>query len=146
MHLTRYTDYSLRLLIYLAVRPDGFGTVQAIAEAYDISRNHLMKVAQALNHRGYVETVRGKGGGVRLGLAPSQINVGRVVRDMEPELAVVECLGAGHCALSPDCRLKSILGDALEGFLRVLDRYTLADLTRNRGSLQRMLNVLPVTE
>jgi Rrf2 family transcriptional regulator, nitric oxide-sensitive transcriptional repressor len=146
MHLTRFTDYSLRVLVYLAVRPDGFGTVQDVAEAYDISRNHLTKVVQELNHRGYVETIRGKGGGMRLRLTPRQINVGRVVREMESELAVVECLGNGHCAISPDCLLKSALMEALEAFLKVLDRYTLADLTGNRHSLQRMLNVRVVTD
>ncbi|NBC22981.1 MAG: Rrf2 family transcriptional regulator [Gammaproteobacteria bacterium] len=142
MRLTRYTDYSLRVLIYLAVRPDGFGTVQSIADAYQISRNHLMKVVQELNRRGYVDTVRGKGGGMRLRLPPERINVGRVVRDMENDLEIVECFGPGNrCVITPECTLKSALADALQAFLTVLDRYTLADLVGNAPALRRLLDV-----
>lgn len=145
MRLTRYTDYSLRVLIYLAVRPDGFGTVQSIADAYQISRNHLMKVVQELNRRGYVDTVRGKGGGMRLRLAPDRINVGRVVRDMENDLEIVECFGPGNrCVITPECTLKNVLAEGLNAFLAVLDRYTLADLAGNRPALRRLLDLRPV--
>ncbi len=142
MRLTRYTDYSLRVLVYLAVRPDGFGTIQAVAEAYDISRNHLMKVVQELNRRGYIDTVRGKGGGMRLRLPPGKINVGRVVRDMESDLALVECFGPDNrCVITPECVLKNVLAEALNAFLAVLDRYTLADLVAEPEPLQRLLRV-----
>ncbi len=142
MRLTRYTDYSLRVLIYLAVRPDGFGTVQSIADAYQISRNHLMKVVQALSRRGYVDTVRGKGGGMRLRLPPGRINVGRVVRDMERDLELVECFGPHNaCVITPECTLKHVLSDALQAFLAVLDRHTLADLIDDAPALQRLLDV-----
>jgi Rrf2 family transcriptional regulator, nitric oxide-sensitive transcriptional repressor len=142
MRLTRYTDYSLRVLIYLAVRPDGFGTVQGIAEAYDVSRNHLMKVVQELNRRGYIETVRGKGGGMRLRRDPAEINVGEVIRDMERDLGLVECLGPDNqCVITPVCTLKGVLVDALDAFLAVVDGYTLADLTADPAPLQRLLQV-----
>ncbi len=142
MRLTRYTDYSLRVLIYLAVRPDGFGTVQSIADAYGISRNHLMKVVQELNRRGYIDTVRGKGGGMRLRLPPDRIGVGRVIRDMESDLELVECFGPeNRCVISPECTLKNVLGDALGAFLAVLDRYTLADLVHDPAPLRRLLDV-----
>lgn len=147
MRLTRYTDYSLRVLTYLAVRPDGFGTVQSIAEAYGVSRNHLMKVVQELNRRGYIDTVRGKGGGMRLRLPPEKINVGRVIRDMESDLALVECFGPDNrCVITPACVLKTILGDALDAFLAVLERYTLADLVRDPAPLRRLLNVRMVED
>lgn len=142
MRLTRYTDYSLRVLIYLAVRPDGFGTVQAIADAYGISRNHLMKVVQELNRRGYIDTVRGKGGGMRLRLAPEKINVGRVVRDMESDLALVECFGPDNrCVITPECSLKNMLADALGAFMAVLERYSLADIVSDPAPLRRLLDV-----
>lgn len=146
MRLTRYTDYSLRVLMYLAVRPDGFGTIQSIAEAYDVSRNHLMKVVQELNRRGYIDTVRGKGGGMRLRLPPEEINVGRVVRDMESDLALVECFGPrNRCVITPECVLRNVLSDAMNAFMAVLDRYTLADLVSAPDPLRRLLNI-PVVE
>lgn len=145
MRLTRYTDYSLRVLIYLAVRADGLGTVGSIADAYGISRNHLMKVVRELNHRGYIDTVRGKGGGMRLRLPPERINLGRVVRDMESDLALVECFDADNrCVITPECGLRNVLGEALRAFLAVLDGYTLADILTDREPLQRLLNVRAV--
>lgn len=142
MRLTRYTDFSLRVLIYLAARPDGFGTVQSISDAYRISKNHLMKVVQALNQRGYVDTIRGKGGGMRLRLPPERINVGRVVRDMESDLDLVECFGPDNrCVITPECMLKNVLAEALTAFTAVLDRYTLADIVGNPEPLRRLLDV-----
>jgi Rrf2 family transcriptional regulator, nitric oxide-sensitive transcriptional repressor len=142
MRLTRYTDYSLRVLIYLAARPDRFGTIQAIADAYGISRNHLMKVVQSLNHRGYIDTVRGKGGGMYLRLAPERIGVGRVIRDMESDLELVECFGpANECVITSKCVLRGVLAEALRAFLDVLDQYTLADLVQEPESLGRLLQV-----
>jgi Rrf2 family nitric oxide-sensitive transcriptional repressor len=96
MRLTQHVDYSLRVLMFLAVSPEGFGTVKQISEAYGISRNHLMKVVHALGQKGYIDTTRGKGGGLALSDLPNRINVGRVVRDMEADLGLVECLGSSR--------------------------------------------------
>lgn len=129
MHITRYTDYSLRVLIYLALKGEELSTIQEIAERYGISKNHLMKVVHELSLRGYIETLRGKNGGLRLRLAPRQINIGRLVRDTEQDLNLVECFGPDNrCIITSDCDLKHMLGEALEAFFAVLDRYTLADL------------------
>lgn len=142
MHLTRYTDYSLRVLMCLAVRPNELGTIGAIAEVFEISRNHLTKVVQDLSRRGYIDTVRGKGGGLRLRLAPEKISVGRVVRDMEPDLFVVECLHRrSDCIIAPRCELKRALVEATQAFLAVLDGYTLADIVANRDQLIRLLDL-----
>lgn len=142
MRLTRHVDYSLRVLMFLAVSPDGFGTVQQIAEAYGISRNHLMKVVQALARKGYIDTTRGKGGGLALKELPDQINVGRVVRDMEADLVLVECFGsASQCVIAPECRLKHLLVEALDAFFEVLDSRTLADLTEAPKPLAQLLSL-----
>ena len=130
MHLTTYTDYSLRVLIYLGLEPDRLATIQEISDQYEISRNHLMKVVHDLGRLGYVETIRGKHGGLRLGRAPEKINIGEVIRNMEPDMALVECLQPtqSHCRIVRECILKSVLCEALDNFLSTLDRYTLADL------------------
>ena len=91
MHITRYTDFSLRVLIYLAVQGDRLSTIKEIAESYDISKNHLMKIVHQLNRKGYIETVRGKNGGMRLQMAPRDINIGILVRETEEDLNIVEC-------------------------------------------------------
>lgn len=129
MHITRFTDYSLRVLMFLAARPDQLCTIREIAEAYDISRNHLMKVVQELSARGLVQAVRGKNGGLSLGRPAADINVGALVRTTEQDLAIVECFGPDNrCVISPACQLKHIFSGALEAFFRHLDGYTLADL------------------
>lgn len=129
MRITAYTDYSLRVLIYLALRRDELSTIREIAGAYNISRNHLMKVVHQLQRQGYITTVRGKQGGMELSRPPAEINVGQVVRDMEPDLSLVECFDAdGQCVITPHCFLKSVLARALQGFMAELDKYTLADL------------------
>src|SRR5680860_557585 len=102
MHITRYTDYSLRVLIYLAVQGDRLTTIQEIADSYDISKNHLMKVVHQLNRKGYIETVRGKKGGMRLHMAPENINVGVLVRETEHDLSIVECYSSKKaCKITP---------------------------------------------
>ncbi|MDR5866877.1 Rrf2 family transcriptional regulator [Halomonas koreensis] len=139
MHLTRFTDYSLRVLIYLAVKGEERSTITEISERFEISRNHLMKVVQELNHRGYITAIRGKHGGLLLRQAPEAISLGGLVRDTERDLALVECFGDGNeCVITPSCRLKPILAEALGAFLAVLDRYTLADLLgpQRRGLIQ----------
>ncbi|MFP5380969.1 MAG: Rrf2 family transcriptional regulator [Gammaproteobacteria bacterium] len=130
MQLTRFTDFSLRVLISLGAQSEGLMTVAALAEAHDISRHHLTRVVHQLGIKGYLETIRGKGGGFRLARAPEQIRIGDVVRDMESGFEIAECFQPGQtaCRLMPDCALKGVLGEATRAFLATLDRYTLADL------------------
>jgi Rrf2 family nitric oxide-sensitive transcriptional repressor len=132
MRLTIFSDYAFRVLIYLGAAPQGLATIADIASAYGISENHLMKVVHRLGRLGYVETVRGKGGGMRLARPAAQINVGAVLRATEDGFDVVECMrGSGSdCRIQRACALKGALGEATDAFLRVLDRYTLADLSR----------------
>lgn len=147
MQLTRYTDYGLRTLIALGVNAGEWQTVSVLSEAYGISRHHLVKVVARLAARGYVETQRGKGGGMRLARPPSEINLGAVVRDMEAELGVVECLtaGGGHCVITPTCGLKGLLAEATREFMGVLDRHSLEDLRRSRAPVARLLGI-PVVQ
>lgn len=141
MHLTQHTDYALRLLIYLAANSERLVTIAEISERFNLSRSHLMKIANRLVHEGFVEGLRGKGGGLRLARGAAEISVGHAVRVMEQGMALVECFGASsQCLLTPDCRLKGVLGDALEAFLKSLDSVTLADLVGapQRGVLHRV--------
>jgi Rrf2 family nitric oxide-sensitive transcriptional repressor len=130
MRLTLYTDYSMRVLIYLGQRRDQLVTIGEIAAYYGISRNHLMKVVHQLGTWGYIETLRGKGGGIRLAHAPERINLGEVVRLTEENMDIVECFtaDASRCIIEPVCVLKNVLEKALDNFLATLDLYTLADL------------------
>ena len=143
MQLTLYTDYALRTLIALGLNPGEMQTVTAVADAYGVSRHHLVKVVARLAERGYVETLRGKGGGMRLARAPGDINIGAVVRDMEAELGVVECLtqGGGHCVVAPACRLKGVLHEATGAFLATLDRHTLQDMLQQPQPMSRLLKI-----
>ena len=145
MRLTTFSDYGLRVLIYLAVHGDRLATIAEIAGAYGISSNHLMKVVHHLAQQGHIETVRGKGGGMRLAREPAQINIGTVIRQSEGNVAFVECFDAARsdCRIAPACRLKNVLGEALAAFLGTLDRYTLADLVDNR---QRIAKLLPLAD
>ena len=138
MHLTRYTDYSLRVLLYLGTHEERVCSVSEIARAYDISQNHLMKVVHNLGRAGYVKSVRGRLGGVRLAQACEEINIGAVVRSMEEDLQLVDC---GSCLIAPACGLTSALNKALYAFMTVLDGYTLADLMKQRGKLARLLDL-----
>ncbi len=154
MRLTLYTDFSLRILIYLgAKKRDELSTIQEISNAYQISKNHLMKVSHELGKAGYIETVRGRKGGIRLALEPRDINVGEVVRRMEDDFYLVECFNpaGGSCPISPVCGLKGVLGRALQAYLQVLDEYTLQDLLVNKDDLRAILQpqnevTLPQTE
>lgn len=129
MKLTQYTDYSLRALMYMALHPERLVTITEIAEFHGISRNHMVKVIHQLGVLGYVQTQRGKNGGLKLAMAPETINVGEVIRKMEPGFGVVECFNEGNkCVLSPGCKLKKTLGRATELFLNELGHHTLADL------------------
>ena len=143
MQLTAYTDYSLRVLMYLAVCEDRISTIAEMASAYNISRNHLVKIVHKLGQQGFVEAVRGRGGGLRLGRHPKQVQLGEVVRQMEPHFNVVECLepSTNHCPITPACGLSRVLVEARDAFLAVLDRYTLADLIAEREALTRLLQL-----
>jgi Rrf2 family transcriptional regulator, nitric oxide-sensitive transcriptional repressor len=144
MRLTTFTDYTLRTLIYLALRPDRLVTIADIAGAYDISANHLTKVVHQLAIAGDVATTRGVGGGLRLARQPDAINIGAVVRRTEPDMELVPCLGDGErCAIEKACVLQHALDAALHAFLEVLDGYTLADLVAPRRKLARMLGLVP---
>ena len=133
MQLTLYTDYSLRTLIFLGYLEDGkTATINDVADYYDISRNHLMKVVYNLSQKGYITSIRGKGGGIKLSRPPAEINVGDVVRNMEPNFHVVECFNADgpKCTIESNCSLIPVLHDATNQFLAVLDKYTLQDLLK----------------
>lgn len=142
MRLTVFTDYTLRTLIYLALRPDTLVTIADIAEAYGISNNHLMKVVHQLALSGDVATVRGQHGGLRLARPAGEINIGAVVRRTETDLELVPCFGSqSACAIQSDCVLAGAVDEALRAFLAALDRYTLADLARPRAALARLLRI-----
>jgi Rrf2 family nitric oxide-sensitive transcriptional repressor len=143
MHLTRHSDYSLRALIYLGTKKEDLATVPEIAQAYGISRGHLMKVVQHLGQLGYVETVRGRGGGITLARPPNRIRLGQVLRETEGGFALVDCFDGGNCRIHSACRLKGVFEEALDAFLQVLDKYTLADLLGRRAQpLQRLLQLV----
>ncbi|MDX9740061.1 MAG: Rrf2 family transcriptional regulator [Gammaproteobacteria bacterium] len=145
MQLTLYTDYSLRVLLYLGVHPDELVTIGEIADAYRISRNHLVKVVHHLASMGFVHTTRGKGGGVRLMRPPEEIRLGEVIRSTEGGFDLVECMNGttNTCPIDQLCALKGVVREALGAFTSVWDRYTLADVLRNRGQLKQVLVPLP---
>lgn len=129
MRLTNMSDYSIRLLIYLSSHRDRLCTIAEIAQAYKISEPHLMKITHRLAKCGWIRTVRGKNGGMELAHEPDQIKIGALIRDMENDLALVECMGANtNCTLVGTCGLKGIVSGALQAFMDYLDQYTLADV------------------
>ena len=141
MKLTAFTDYALRTLIYLGLHPDQLSTIDEICDAYDIPRNHLTKVVHLLGGSGWVQTVRGKGGGLKLAVPAEKVSVGEVVRLTESDFDMVECFSRDNnrCVLSPSCRLKSALRQATDAWFAVLDPLTLADLLGNARNLRRQL-------
>lgn len=145
MRLTVYSDYALRLLIYLAVKDDGLATIAEVAKAYGISKSHLMKVAYQLGLAGFVETVRGRGGGLRLAKPLEAITLGEVVRRTEPDMALVPCFAPidADCAIRQCCALRTALKRATTAFTDVLDEYTLKDLAKPRSSLRALLAIAP---
>jgi Rrf2 family nitric oxide-sensitive transcriptional repressor len=129
MRLTDFSDFSLRILMYAAARGDRLITIEETAAVYGISRAHLMKVANQLTRAGYLKAIRGRSGGLTLAKRPEKIRLGSVLRDTEPDFALVECFSPdNNCLISPRCRLRGALTEALAAFTTTLDRYTLADL------------------
>ena len=141
MRLTNFSDYALRLLIICASRAPDLVTVAEAADAYGISRNHLMKVANQLTRAGFLKAVRGRSGGLCLARPAKDISIGEVIRLTEANAQLVECFGPGKhgCVIAPACGLKPVLADALDVFLRRLDESSLADVSRQRGKLQQLL-------
>jgi Rrf2 family nitric oxide-sensitive transcriptional repressor len=137
VRLTQYTDFSIRVLIYLGAHGDRRCTIQEIADDYGISRNHLMKVVQKLASEGFITSVRGSGGGLSLPRSPRDINLGEVVERMEPDFGMVECMREGNeCVITPACRLPPVLAKATRAYLDVVSQYTLADLLADEDAGQ----------
>ena len=145
MHLTHFSNYAMRTLMYCALKREGLCRVRDIAEAYGVSEHHLMKVVQVLGQIGVIETVRGRGGGIRLAREPHEIVVGEVIRATEGRLVLVECFdeATSTCPLTRVCRLREALVRALDAFFLVLDGYTLADLVGRREPLVEALRLAP---
>ena len=143
MRLTYHTDYALRMLVYLAVNRGRPSRVADVADSYGISRNHLLKVALHLGRLGYLKTVRGRSGGIALARKPEEIKLGDVVRRIEDDFGLVECMRpeGGICVISPACRLKGVVRKAVEAFLSVFDDYSLADIAGNREVLADLFSL-----
>ncbi len=153
MQLTIYTDYSLRVLIYLGVHREKRVTISEIAKAYNISRNHLVKVVHQLSHNGWITTIRGKNGGMHLAFPPEQINIGTIIRQTEPHMNLLECFDKdnNNCSISPACSLKRVLYQARRAFMEVLDQQTLADILGSHSAeivtiLERSTARIPIKE
>jgi Rrf2 family nitric oxide-sensitive transcriptional repressor len=141
VHLTQFSDYSLRLALYLACHPNRVVSVDEVSRAYGISRHHLVKVVQTLTDLGVVEAQRGRGGGMRLAMPPSAINVGWLIRKTEPHLNLVECFdpATNMCPIAPACGLKGALQRAQQAFLKVLDEYNLDDFRAQRAAVAALM-------
>lgn len=141
MKLTQFSDYSLRVLIYLALNQDRLSTIGEISNSFKVSHNHLVKIAHQLNQMGFIETVRGRSGGMRLKRDPSEINIGEVVRATETNLDIVECFNkvGNTCTLTTCCKLSSVLDEALNAFLKVLESYSLEDLLAHPARLRALI-------
>jgi len=144
MQLKKYTDYALRVLIFTGMKRDGeLASVNEISETYGISRHHLSKIVHELNKVGLIETIRGRYGGIRLAKPAEEINVGSVVRMIEQDFVLLECFDkdVNHCIISPACKLKHVLQEALSAFFAVLDQYTLDDLIVNEDELLTLMGL-----
>ena len=145
MKITTFSDYSLRVLIYLAVHPHTKSTATEIAAAYDISFHHIAKAAQWLAREGYVRSERGRSGGMALCLAPEDINIGHILKKTEADTALVDCMRAngGQCCISPSCGLKFALAEAQTAFYAALENFTLADISSDTTALGALLSEVP---
>jgi len=142
MKLTRFTDYSLRVLMYIGLQNTGRVTIREISDAYRVSRNHLMKVVSNLSRLGYVAARRGPGGGISLAKPADEINLADVIRDMEEDLDLVECFcPKGKCVITPACNLRPILQHALKAYLQSLEKHTLQDLLEDGSKLEIILGI-----
>ncbi|MDB5687009.1 MAG: nsrR [Rhizorhabdus sp.] len=141
MRLTRYTDYAMRVLLYVGARTDRLSSIGEISRAYGISQNHLMKVVNDLVRAGYLASARGRFGGIRLGIPADRINLGAVVRHTEDGFELVDC---GTCVIAPACGLTGVLAEAMGAFMDVLDRYTLADLLAKRTDMVALFGSTPM--
>lgn len=141
MKLSSFTDYALRVLIFLATDATRRATIAEIAQAFQISENHLIKVVHLLGQKGWVSTVRGKGGGLSLARPAKDVVVGQVVRDTEGAALPAECFNSdgGRCCIAPVCQLRDVLGEAVDAFYQVLDAYTVADLVQKPQAFARLL-------
>jgi Rrf2 family nitric oxide-sensitive transcriptional repressor len=148
MHLTLYTDYSLRVLLYLAIKEDKIVTISELANFYKISRNHLVKVVHNLGLNGYILTIRGRRGGIKLARPAKEILVGEVVRSTEPDFDLLECFNPAtdQCVITRSCSLKGVLFNARAGFFGVLDKYTLADITKASRKVLPVLKSIPISQ
>jgi Rrf2 family nitric oxide-sensitive transcriptional repressor len=142
MRLTRYSDYAMRVLLHLGVEPDRRASIASIAEAYGISRNHLMKVVHDLGKAGFVESVRGRSGGIRLARPAEEINLGAVIRHTEDGFDLVDCT---NCIIAPACGLTAVVNEALAAFLAVFDRYSLADILGRKADLLAVFGAVKAT-
>lgn len=143
MQLKKYTDYSLRTLIFVGLRKDNeLASIKEISEVYDISHNHLGKIVHELTRLGLLESIRGRGGGIRLSKPPEEINIGHLIRLLESDFTLLECFDSekNHCVISPGCTLKHTLNKALHAFYKVLEEYTLDDLIQNEEELRSLMN------
>ncbi len=142
MRFTVFTDYALRVLMYLALQPDRKVRIREVSEGYGISHNHLMKVVNKLTRAELVEASRGVNGGLILARAAEDISVGEVVRKCEDDIALVECFRQDNqCVITPECELARVFGHALEEFMAILDQYTIADLVKPRLKLRKRLKM-----
>jgi len=142
MRLTSYTDFGLRALLYLATLPEGeLSSVAKVSALYGVSRNHMVKVVNQLVKLGYLQSQRGKNGGIRMACSPATINIGQVIRALEGNLDGIDC-GSPACQIVSACLLKRALKEAMDAFLAVMDGYTLQDLLANRDELQRVFGEL----
>ncbi len=143
MHVTKFSDYALRVLIYLACKEsDNLITISELAKTYSISVHHVRMVVYKLGQLGYVNCIQGKGGGLELALEPEEISVGEVIRKTEPDFCIVECFSPENkCSIVKACKLQHILSDALNAFFETLDQYTLADISDNKRSIMKQLTL-----
>ena len=142
MQVTARTDYGLRIMIFVASKGEALSTIAEIAAAYQISKSHLMKIVRELVAKGYLRAVRGKHGGIRIGKPAEQIRMGQIVRDLEPDFGLVECLRTNNsCVITPVCLLRNALLKALDAFLKSLDEHTLADVVSNAAPIKRLLSI-----
>lgn len=142
MQLNKYTDYSLRTLIYLGVFEDRLCTTDELSKGFTISKNHLVKIVHRLSKLGFIETIPGRNGGIRLAKEPSKIKIVDVITEMESGFKIAECFESGNnCSITPICKLKEILKEGLDSFINSIEKYTLADVIPKQNQLKKHLAI-----